>query len=226
MESKAKQHPLGARRKGLQSHVAFFDADHDGIIWPVDTYKGMREIGFNIFIALLAMVIIHIGFSWPTFGTLFPDPFFRIRVSNIHGALHGSDTGSFTQTGDLDERRFDYVFALYTAPPHTHLTFEEGVRMLHGNRNVLDLFGWFAAACDWGATYLLLWPADGRVAKQDVHDIIDGSMFAKLAQKNSNSNNVKNANTNTKHTPQSNKNVNGNGKSVPTQSKEKGKSQL
>jgi hypothetical protein len=53
--------------------------------------------------------------------------------------LHGSDSGAFTQNGDLDERRFDYVFSMYSTPPHTHLTFAEGVRMLRGNRNVCDL---------------------------------------------------------------------------------------
>ncbi|KAJ7823377.1 Caleosin [Mycena leptocephala] len=143
------------------------------------------------------MVFIHIGFSWATFGTLLPDPWFRVRVSHIHHVRVSFDAppdppctapSAFTQNGDLDERRFDYVFSMYSTPPHTHLTFAEGVRMLRGNRNVCDLFGWFAAACDWGATYLLLWPSDGRVTKQDVHDIMDGSLFPKLAQKIRNAN--------------------------------------
>ncbi|KAJ6564432.1 Caleosin [Mycena capillaripes] len=160
----------------LQSHVAFFDADEDGIIWPTNTsIQGFREIGFGVFLALLAMVVIHTAFSWFTFGTVLLDPFFRIRVSNIDRALHGSDTGAYTQTGDLHERRFDYVFGLYSAPPHTHLTFAEGVSMVRAIRNMYDFFGWFAAACDWGVTYLLLWPADGRVTRQDVHDILDVS---------------------------------------------------
>ncbi|KAF8151852.1 Caleosin [Mycena galopus ATCC 62051] len=169
MESKAKPRH-GTRHKGLQSHVAFFDSDQDGIIWPIDTYKGFRAIGFGVLFAFVAMVLIHLGFSWFTCGTLLPDIFMRIYVSRIHDALHGSDTGTFTQTGDMDGRRFDYVFSLYTAPPHTHMTFQEGVRMLQGNRKMYDLFGWFAAACEWGATYLLLRPADGRMAKADVHE--------------------------------------------------------
>ncbi|KAJ7256193.1 Caleosin related protein-domain-containing protein [Mycena haematopus] len=184
MEPKAEPHIRGARRKGLQSHVAFFDTDQDGIIWPTDTYKGLREIGFGVFFASVAMVFIHLALSWFTSNTILPDMFFRIYVSRIDKALHGSDTGTFTQTGELDQRRFDYVFTLYSSPPHTHLTFQEGVRMLHGNRKMYDLFGWVAAAFDWGATYLLLKPADGRIAKHDVRDVLDGSLFDKLAQKN------------------------------------------
>ncbi|KAJ7867013.1 Caleosin related protein-domain-containing protein [Mycena olivaceomarginata] len=210
MEPKPKVHIAGARRKGLQSHVAFFDADQDGTIWPTDTYNGFREIGFGVFFASLAMVFIHLGFSWFTGVTLLPDPFFRIQIAGIQNALHGSDTGTFTQTGDLDQARFDYVFALYSAPPHTHMTFKEGVRMVHRNRNMWDFFGWFASACDWAATYLLLWPEDGCVAKQDVHDILDGSLFPKLAQNNKNRNKIKKANTNEHLSKVGNKNVNAN----------------
>ncbi|KAJ7131375.1 Caleosin [Mycena epipterygia] len=185
MEPKSRHQHHGASygrpRPALQSHVAFFDADHDGIIWPLDTFKGFRAIGFGLILSFLSMVIIHSAFSYFTLETLLPDPFFRIRVGRVHRALHGSDTGSYTQTGDLDERRFDFVFTLYSAPPHTHLAFAEGVRMIRGNRNLFDFFGWFAAVFEWGATYVLLWPADGRVAKQDVHDILDGSLFPKLA---------------------------------------------
>ncbi|KAJ7488977.1 Caleosin [Mycena latifolia] len=184
MEPKSSPSSSGRPRKALQSHVAFFDTDNDGIIWPIDTFKGFHAIGFGVILSFLSMVIIHTGFSYFTFGTLLPDPFFRIRVSHIHRALHGSDSGSYTQTGDLDEHRFNYMFDLYSTPPNTHLSFREGVRMIRGNRNLCDFFGWFAAVFEWGATYILLWPEDGRIAKQDVHDILDGSLFPKLAAKN------------------------------------------
>ncbi|KAJ6598108.1 Caleosin [Mycena vulgaris] len=170
--------------KALQSHVAFFDSDNDDIIWPTDTFKGFRSIGFGVILSFLSMIIIHFGFSYFTFGSLLPDPFFRIRVSRIHRALHGSDSGSYTQTGDLDEHRFNYMFDLFSSPPNTHLSFAEGVRMIRGNRNLMDFFGWFAAVFEWGATYILIWPKDGRIAKQDIHDILDGSLFPKLAAKN------------------------------------------
>jgi hypothetical protein len=31
------------------------------------------------------------------------------------------------------------MFNLYTAPPHTHISFFEGVRMIRGNRNIFDI---------------------------------------------------------------------------------------
>jgi hypothetical protein len=51
---------------------------------------------------------------------------------------HGSDSESYTQLGEFDAKRFDYIFDMYSSEPHTHLTFTEGVRMLHGNRNPFD----------------------------------------------------------------------------------------
>lgn len=51
---------------------------------------------------------------------------------------HGSDSESYTQLGEFDPKRFNYIFDMYSSEPHTHLTFLEGVRMLHGNRNPFD----------------------------------------------------------------------------------------
>ncbi len=40
--------------------------DKDGIIWPADTYKGFRDIGYNPYISFLAPFFIHGGMSIPT----------------------------------------------------------------------------------------------------------------------------------------------------------------
>ncbi|KAJ7443716.1 Caleosin [Mycena latifolia] len=166
--------PDGAERARGQgrAHVEEDSAsgDHDGIIWPSDTYHGARAIGFGILFSLFLAVGIHGPLSYFTLGTLLPDPLFRIHVPRIHRALHGSDSGSFTQTGDLDENRFNYVFNLYSSPPHTHLSFTEGVRMIRGNRSVWDFFGLVAA--------------DGHISKEDIHAVLDGSIFPKMAAKN------------------------------------------
>ncbi|KAJ7304830.1 Caleosin [Mycena albidolilacea] len=155
----------------LQAHIAFFDTDDDDIIWPTDTYKGFRTIGYSIFFSALSMVVIHSGFS-----CVRPP----MRISIPLSAVHGSDSRAYTQTGTLDESRFNYVFALYSAEPHTHLSFREGVDLVRGNRNPFDVFGWFAAVFEWGATFLLL-AEDGRVKREDVHGIMDGTIFPKLA---------------------------------------------
>lgn len=45
----------------------------------------------------------------------------------------------------------------------------------------MDPFGWSAAILEWTATYLLLWPEDGVIKKEDVRGIYDGSTFQRKA---------------------------------------------
>lgn len=140
------------------------------------SFVGFRAIGFGIFLSIVSTLVIHGGFSyvrqlastyqnslnvktrsWVTFGTLLPDPFFRLKVKNMHRVCffnfgfgpvaradlvfqgkHGSDSEAYNQLGEFDSRRFDYIFDIYSSEPHSHLTFLEGIRMLHGNRNPFD----------------------------------------------------------------------------------------
>ncbi|KIM39038.1 hypothetical protein M413DRAFT_447398 [Hebeloma cylindrosporum] len=170
------------KNTALQSHVAFFDPDDDGIIWPSDTYNGFRDLKFNIVLSIAAMCIIHGAFSYVTWGSIIPDPYFRLKIRHMHRAKHGSDTEVYTTVGDFDEDKFFYIFDMYSSDPHTHLTFSQGVRMLHGNMNPFDPFGWFAAIFEWFATYLLLYPLDKRgMAKDDVKAVYDGSIFYRIS---------------------------------------------
>ncbi|KIJ26216.1 hypothetical protein M422DRAFT_209552 [Sphaerobolus stellatus SS14] len=169
---------LSPPNTALQGHVAFFDTDNDGIIWPLDTYHGFRAIGFGVFLSFLSMLVIHFGFSYATCSSWIPDPFFRLYNKNMHRAVHGSDSRSYTHRGELDEARFDEIFNTYTYPPNNNITFKQGVRMIRGNANPFDPFGWFAAIFEWGATYILL---GSPVLKEDVKGLMDGSLFYKLA---------------------------------------------
>ncbi|RXW21105.1 hypothetical protein EST38_g4765 [Candolleomyces aberdarensis] len=161
----------------LQGHVAFFDRDGDGIIWPIDTYNGFRDIKFGIVLSLLAVLVIHSGLSYMTWGTWLPDPFFRLRIKNMHRAKHGSDSEVYTKIGEYDDGRFNYMFKMYTAAPHTHMTLAEAIHMVHCNMNPWDPVGWFSGFFEWLATYILLWPEDGRMAKEDIKGIYNGSIF-------------------------------------------------
>ncbi|KDR68763.1 hypothetical protein GALMADRAFT_104601 [Galerina marginata CBS 339.88] len=168
----------GKKNTALQQHVAFFDPDGDGVIWPTDTYKGFRDLKFGIFLSLLSMVVIHGGFSYITFGKILPDPFFRLAIREMHRGKHGSDTSAYTTVGEFDNDRFNHIFDMYSAEPHTHLTFSQGVRMLHGNMNPFDFFGWFAAAFEWLATYILLSQNNPKgIPKDDVRAVYNGSVF-------------------------------------------------
>ncbi|PPQ87850.1 hypothetical protein CVT25_009502 [Psilocybe cyanescens] len=155
----------GKRNTALQAHVAFFDRDDDGIIWPSDT----GPVDVDISTPLVTRRALAISNSYVTWGSILPDLLFRLKIKNMHRGKHGSDSGAYTTIGEFDDNRFDYIFNMYSPEPHTHLTFSEGVHMVHGNRNPYDPFGWFAAIFEWLATYILLWPTDPRgMKKEDV----------------------------------------------------------
>ena len=74
----------------LQRHVQFWDRDSDGVIWPLDVYRGFRQLGFGLFFSI-GSLLIPIFFSYPTrLGhSWIPDPMFRIYVNDINKAKHG-----------------------------------------------------------------------------------------------------------------------------------------
>lgn len=88
-----------ARQTVLQQHCDYFDTDSDGVIWPLDTFRGFYALGFGLALSLLSMLIIHSNFSYPTVHGWIPDPLFRIYLDNINKAKHGSDTGTYDNEG-------------------------------------------------------------------------------------------------------------------------------
>ncbi|KAI1006293.1 hypothetical protein K3495_g1922 [Podosphaera aphanis] len=161
----------------LQQHVAYFDTDQDGVIWPWDTFVQFRRLGYNLLLSVLSMFIIHASFSYPTVAGLLPDPFFRIYVAQINRDKHGSDSGSYDPEGRFESQKFEDIFAKYASGDKQGITWGEIWRYMQGQRVLMDPFGWFAALFEWGATYILLWPADGRMRKDDIRRIFDGSLF-------------------------------------------------
>jgi peroxygenase len=57
------------------------------------------------------------------------------------------------------------------------------VRVWSGQRVLADPVGWGGAMFEWTATWILLWPADGRMMKEDIRGIYDGSLFYRVAEK-------------------------------------------
>lgn len=129
----------------LQQHITFFDTDSDGIIWPLDTFRGFYRLGYGVILSILAVLIIHPGFSYPTLPGYLPDPFFRIYTARIHKDKHGSDSNSYDHEGRFRPQNFEDIFAKYASGDKQGIYFREIWSYMKGQRNVVDPFGWGAA---------------------------------------------------------------------------------
>jgi peroxygenase len=171
----------------LQQHCLFFDTDDDGIIWPQDTFTGFNLLGYGIFLSFVAVLVIHLNFSYPTLPGILPDPFFRIHLKNIHKDKHGSDTGTYDTEGRFIPQRFEDIFSKYSEGKD-YMTIWDVTELMKGQRCIMDPVGWGAQFFEWLATYILLWPEDGRMSKEDIRGVYDGSIFFRLAAKRSRKN--------------------------------------
>lgn len=127
----------------LQQHVMFWDRDGDGAIYPRDTYRGFRDLGFNCLFSLLAVIIINGGFSYPTrlAYSWFPDVWFRVWVRPIHKAKHGSDTGVYDKEGRFVPQCFEDMFSKWDEGDRGSLSGPELWNMIAGNRLAVDPYG-------------------------------------------------------------------------------------
>ncbi|KAL9936456.1 hypothetical protein V8E36_004524 [Tilletia maclaganii] len=166
----------------LQCHVAFFDGDLDGVIWPWDTFYGFYALGFGLVLSLIAVGVIHPPFSYSTAPSWIPNPLLPIYMANIHRDKHGSDSESYDRRGHIQKAKFDAIFEDWSsAPSRDAINFSDILAMAWGQRNIFDFFGVFAFFFEWGSSYMLIWPQDGYVPKQDMLGIFDGSIFPVIA---------------------------------------------
>ncbi|GAA5900760.1 hypothetical protein JCM8208_004604 [Rhodotorula glutinis] len=185
------EHPYGTTAGGyaelhkdepvLGQHVAFFDKDRDNILWPLDTWRGFREMGYSFFWCTFAMSVIHFFFSWFSAPGFLPDPFFRIFLKNGHRTKHGSDTGVYDSEGRFIPAKFEEIFSKFDKGNKGGLSFKEGVQMIHAQRQAADPIGWAGETFEWASTYLLIWPKDGICDKESIRTVYDGSIFFVVA---------------------------------------------
>jgi peroxygenase len=171
-----REHPLGTTVEGwaerhkeqsvMQQHCEYFDPDHDGVIWPRDTYNGCRNFGipspsppqwpsqnnltdhalsgWGIPLSLFATFIIHLNLSYPTVPGKIPDPFFRIWYANAYRLKHGSDSMTYDFEGRYRPQFFEEIFTRYDRDNKGGLTFRDVLRMWNGQKMVFDFYGWCA----------------------------------------------------------------------------------
>ena len=122
-----------------------------------------------------------------------------IFLKNVHRDKHGSDTGTYDHEGRFVPQRFEDIFAKY-AEGRDYLTIWDVSNVLKGQRCIADPIGWSGAFFECKssqflclrvsllmitgiATYIMLWPEDGRMMKEDIRGIYDGSIFYTLAER-------------------------------------------
>lgn len=165
----------------LQQHMLFWDFDGDGVIYPWDTYRGFRKLGYSRALSAFAIVGIHGAFSWPTLKHWLPHPFFPIYLDRANRTRHGSGSEVFDTEGRFVPQKFEEIFSKYDRDNKGGLSWRNIQEMVYNNLNAYDVFGWGAERLEWYATYLLLKDERGIVTKEKIRGMYDGSVWNVVA---------------------------------------------
>jgi len=165
----------------LQQHVLWFDFDGDGVIYPWDTFKGFRKLGFNLLLSSIAPIVIHATFSYPTLHSWLPNPLFPIYLDRMHRTKHGSDSEVYDTEGRFVPQKFEEIFSKYDKENKGGLSWRDIQEMVYGNMNVNDPNGWIAERLEWWTFYLLCKDERGIISKEKIRGQYDGSIWEKIA---------------------------------------------
>jgi peroxygenase len=170
--------PNSGSRTTLQKHVDFFDSDRDGKITFLETYQGLRRLGFGAARSVVFGGVINAALGSSTSRT----PSLTVDADHINAGKHASDTGVYDQKGHFVQRRFDRLFARYDEDEDGALDREELARLFEGNRT--DLLGHLGSMAEFGLLlYLAGEDQKGRkvLTRQRLKRFYDGSLFYQLA---------------------------------------------
>ncbi|CAJ1932628.1 unnamed protein product [Sphenostylis stenocarpa] len=171
----------------LQKHAAFFDMNRDGLIYPWETFKGMREIGGGIFLSFGSAIFINVLLSQATRPGKFPSLLFPIEIKNIQLGKHGSDSGVYDTQGRFVPSKFEAIFSKHAHKNPNSLTYDELKEMIKANREPRDLKGRIGSSAEWSALYHLAKDKDGLLQKDTIRAVYDGSLFEQLKNQHSSS---------------------------------------
>ncbi|ESW25257.1 hypothetical protein PHAVU_003G020500 [Phaseolus vulgaris] len=181
----ADEKPIPHDQNVLQKHVEFFDRNHDGIIYPWETFQGFRAIGCGYLISSVAALFINASLSRKTRPGKFPSLLFPIEVKNIQKAKHGSDSSVYDSEGRFVPSKFEEIFKKHARTHPDALTSDELMEMLKANREPKDYGGWLGSFSEWKFLYILCKDSDGLLHRDTIRGVYDGSLFEKLEKEHS-----------------------------------------
>ncbi|KAL7000889.1 putative peroxygenase 4 [Sarracenia purpurea var. burkii] len=171
----------------LRKHVAFFDRNKDGVIYPSETFEGFRAIGCGILLSSFAAIFINVGLSRKTRPGKFPSLLFPIEVKNIQKSKHGSDSGVYDAEGRFVPSKFEEIFSKHAKTNANALTSNELEAMLKSNRVPKDFGGWVASYTEWKILYFLCKDKNGLLQKDTIRAVYDGSLFEQMSKEKASS---------------------------------------
>ncbi|GKE08458.1 caleosin-related, EF-hand domain pair containing protein [Tanacetum coccineum] len=126
----------------MRKHAVFFDRNNDGVIYPWETYQGLRAIGGGFLISVGGAIFIHLVLSGLTRpGKWFPNLLFPIEIQNITLGKHGSDSDTYDSSGRFVPSKFEEIFSKYACTNPDYVTKDELNEFIKGNRDPKDYFG-------------------------------------------------------------------------------------
>ncbi|QCD89606.1 probable peroxygenase 5 [Vigna unguiculata] len=169
----------------LQKHAAFFDINKDGVIYPWETFQGMREIGSGILLSIGGAIFINLFLSQTTRPGKFPSLLFPIEVKNIQLGKHGSDSGVYDTEGRFVPSKFEAIFSKHAHTNPNYLTYDELKEMIKANREPKNLTGRIGSFVEWNILYKLAKDKSGLLQKDTIRGVYDGSLFEQLKNQHS-----------------------------------------
>ncbi|XP_047057220.1 probable peroxygenase 5 [Lolium rigidum] len=166
----------------LQKHVAFFDRNKDGVIYPAETYQGFRAIGCGVALSAFSAVFINGLLGPKTVPENMKAPAFKfpIYVKHIHKGKHGSDSGVYDAQGRFVPEKFEEIFKKHAHTRPDALTGKELNELLQANREPNDMKGRVGGFTEWKVLYSLCKDKEGFLHKETVRAVYDGSLFERL----------------------------------------------
>ncbi|KAH7440173.1 hypothetical protein KP509_04G095000 [Ceratopteris richardii] len=167
----------------LQQHLAFFDRNKDGIIYPHETYIGFRALGFSVILSLFSAFMINFFLSYKTVDSRIPSLLFPIHIKNIHRAMHPNDSGGYDTEGRALNHVLNELFKEFATTFPDRLSRDEFTSMRKSFYKDSSKSGRFASWLEWEFAYMLLKDEDGYIGKENIQGIYDGSIFYYMEKK-------------------------------------------